>query len=63
MNQVIERLWVLLQEPEGPLVPYLDAFARSLDEQGFKRHLLGRQIRVAAKERAQGRWPQPVGSA
>jgi len=49
MNEVVERLWVLLHEPEGPLVPYLDSFARSLDEQGFKRHLLGRQIRVAAK--------------
>ncbi len=48
MNQVVERLWVLLHDPEGPLVPYLDSFARSLDEQGFKRHLLGRQIRVAA---------------
>jgi site-specific recombinase XerD len=48
MNQIVERLWVLLHEPEGPLAPYLDSFARSLDEQGFKRHLLGRQIRVAA---------------
>ena len=48
MNQVVERLWVLLHDPEGPLVPYLDSFARTLDEQGFKRHLLGRQIRVAA---------------
>jgi integrase/recombinase XerD len=48
MNQVVDRLWVLLHDPEGPLVPYLDSFVRSLDEQGFKRHLLGRQIRVAA---------------
>ncbi len=48
MNQVVERLWVLLHEPEGPLVPYLDSFAKSLDEQGFKRPLIGRQIRVAA---------------
>lgn len=48
MNQVVERLWVLLHEPEGPLAPYLDSFASSLDEQGFKRPLLGRQIRVAA---------------
>lgn len=48
MGQVTERLWVLLREPEGPLVPYLDRFASSLDEQGFKRHLLGRQIRVVA---------------
>lgn len=48
MKQVVERLWALLHEPEGPLVPYLDDFARSLDEQGFKRRLIGRQIRVAA---------------
>jgi site-specific recombinase XerD len=30
------------------LVPYLDPFAKSLAEQGFKQHLLGRQIRVVA---------------
>jgi len=48
MNQVVERLWVLLHDPEGPLAPYLDSFVKSLDEQGFKRHLLGRQIRVVA---------------
>ncbi len=36
MNQVVDRLWVLRHEPEGPLVPYLDAFAQSLGEQGFK---------------------------
>lgn len=49
MNQIVERLWTLLHEPVGPLAPYLDPFSRSLDEQGFKRHLLGRQIRVAAR--------------
>jgi integrase/recombinase XerD len=49
MGQVGERLWVLLHEPEGPLVAYLNAFASHLDAQGFKRHLLGRQIRQAAK--------------
>ena len=48
MNQVVERLWVLLHEPESSLAPYFESFARSLDEQGFKRHLLGRQIRMAA---------------
>jgi site-specific recombinase XerD len=41
-------LWNLLHEPEGPLVPYLDSFATRLDEQGFKRHLIGRQIRPVA---------------
>jgi site-specific recombinase XerD len=30
------------------LTPYLDAFANHLDAQGYKRHLLGRQIRVVA---------------
>jgi site-specific recombinase XerD len=48
MKQVVERLWVLLHEPEGPLVPYLDSFTSSLDEQGFKRRIIHRQIRVAA---------------
>ena len=48
MNQLCGRLWVLAREPEGPLVPYLDTFAKSLDAAGFKRHLLGRQIRVIA---------------
>ncbi|MHC4156489.1 MAG: hypothetical protein ACYST6_16445 [Planctomycetota bacterium] len=48
MTHAVERLWVVSHEPEGPLVPYLDAFARSLDEQGFKRRLISRQIRVTA---------------
>jgi site-specific recombinase XerD len=32
----------------GPLTSYLDEFANHLDTQGYKRHLLGRQIRVVA---------------
>ena len=48
MNQEKECLWVLLHEPKGPLVPYLDAFAQSLIDQGFKTHLIGRQIRVVS---------------
>ena len=50
MKEIVEndRLWNLLHEPEGPLVPYLDSFATLLNEQGFKRHLIGRQIRVVA---------------
>jgi len=48
MKQVIERLWALRHVPKGPLVPYLDSFANHLDRQGYKRHLLGRQIRVVA---------------
>jgi integrase/recombinase XerD len=49
VKQSPEKLSVLLHEPEGPLVPYLDTFARLLHEQGFPQHLLGRQIRVVAK--------------
>jgi len=48
MKHVVERLWALRHEPKGPLVPYLDSFANYLDRQGYKRHLLGRQIRVVA---------------
>ena len=48
MQHVVERLWAVSHEPEGPLVPYLDAFARSLDEQGFKRRLISQQIRATA---------------
>ena len=48
MQSVNERLWVLRDEPVGPLTQYLDAFANHLDAQGYKRHLLGRQIRVVA---------------
>ena len=50
MKEIVEndRLWTLLHEPEGPLVPYLDSFAKLLDEQGFKRHLISRQIRIVA---------------
>lgn len=48
MKQRVDRLWTLRYEPEGPLVSYLDSFANWLEEQGYKRHLLGRQIRVVA---------------
>lgn len=48
MDQVGGKLWVLAREPEGPLVAYLDSFAEWLDSEGFKRHLIGRQIRVVA---------------
>jgi len=48
MKQVVEKLWALRLEPIGPLVPYFDLFANYLDQQGYKRHLLGRQIRVVA---------------
>lgn len=48
MEQVVERWWALRHEPEGPLVPYLDSFARALDEQGFKRRVLRPRIRLVA---------------
>ena len=48
MVQMVERLWVLAHEAKGPLVDYLDSFASSLVEQGFKQRDLGRQVRVAA---------------
>lgn len=48
MQSDVERLWKLRDEPVGPLTPYLDAFAHHLDAQGYKRHLLGRRIRVVA---------------
>jgi site-specific recombinase XerD len=48
MNQVDQRLWALKHEPEGPLVPYLHAFASALDEQGFKRRVINLQIRLTA---------------
>lgn len=49
MQPISERLWALRDEPAGPLTSYLDAFASHLDTQGYKRHLLGRQIRVVAQ--------------
>jgi integrase/recombinase XerD len=49
MEKTKDRLWTLLRTPEGPLAPYFDSFAQMLDAQGFKRHLLSRQIRDAAK--------------
>jgi hypothetical protein len=48
MMQICHRLWTLAWEHEGPLVRYLDSFAGSLDSEGFKRLLIGRQIRIAA---------------
>ncbi|MBK7235077.1 MAG: hypothetical protein IPI02_05390 [Sterolibacteriaceae bacterium] len=49
MEQTDDRLWSLLRAPEGPLVPYIDAFARQLNEHGFKRYSIAPQIRLVAK--------------
>jgi integrase/recombinase XerD len=49
MEQLGDKLWTLSREPEGPLAGYLEAFARQLKEQGFKRLSYGPQIRLVAK--------------
>jgi len=49
MEQTTDRLWTLVRQPTGPLVPYLELFAHLLVEQGFKQKDLGRHIRVAAQ--------------
>lgn len=41
-------LWKLAHEPSGPLVPYLESFARLLIGQGFRQRHLGPSIRIAA---------------
>jgi len=43
------RLWTLRPEPVGPLVPYIDAFLELLNEQGFKRRVIGARAQVIAK--------------
>ena len=49
MTQPSESVWKLWREPKGPLVPYIEPFARRLAEQGFCRRYLGQQIRMAAR--------------
>lgn len=49
MEQSEAKLWSLLRAPEGPLECHLDAFARDLSEQGFKRGSMAPQIRLIAK--------------
>jgi len=49
MEQTGEKLWSLLHAPHGPLVPHIDAFARKLNEQGFKHYSITPQIRLVAK--------------
>ena len=48
MKTAVGRLWALRDEPVGPLTCFLDEFANHLDAQGYKRHLIGRQIRAVA---------------
>jgi integrase/recombinase XerD len=49
MEQTGNKLWSLLHAPVGPLVLHIDAFARQLNEQGFKRYSIAVQIRLVAK--------------
>ncbi len=49
MEQSEVKPWSLLRAPEGPLAPHIDAFARHLGEQGFRRRSTAPQIRLVAK--------------
>lgn len=49
MNQYSHTVWTLKQNPIGPLVKHLDAFATHLESLGFCRQYLGAQLRVVAK--------------
>lgn len=49
MEQSEAKLWSLLHAPEGPLACHLDAIARDLVVQGFKRRTCALQIRLIAK--------------
>ena len=48
MEQSSVKLWSLLRSPQGPLVPYLDAYASSLNDRGFKRKSIAVQVRLVA---------------
>ncbi|MBK7238565.1 MAG: hypothetical protein IPI02_24365 [Sterolibacteriaceae bacterium] len=48
MEQTDDRLWSCCARPKA-LVPYIDAFARQLNEHGFKRYSIAPQIRLVAK--------------
>ena len=49
MEQSEGKLWSLLRAPEGPLALHIDAFARHLDAQGFKRRSTAPQVRLIAR--------------
>ena len=44
-----ESLWALRPRPVGPLVPYIDPFLQFLQEQGYKREVIGDQAQEIAK--------------
>ena len=48
MKYIIDNRIVLSRAPEGPLVTYIEPFARSLREQGYSLYSTHRQIRLAA---------------
>ena len=51
MRYRVDEQFVLLcmpkEGPEGPLVPYLRAFAQSLSQQGYARRYLHRHLMLA----------------
>jgi site-specific recombinase XerD len=49
MEPNFDTPWTFAREPEGPLADHLDTFARRFREQGFGRHVIGQQLRTAAK--------------
>lgn len=48
MRYVVNHQVVLSRAPDGPLVAHIGPFAQSQSEQGYARHSLQRQIRLAA---------------
>ncbi len=48
MNYIIDDQIVLSRVPEGPLAAYLEPFAKALREQGYARHSIHQQVRLAA---------------
>lgn len=48
-NRTATRLWTLRPEPVGPLASHVDAFVNFLQEQGFKRRVIGLQAQVIAR--------------
>ena len=48
MEQSDEKLWSLSRLSQGPLVPYLDVYARQLNAQGYKRRSIAIQVRAVA---------------
>ena len=48
MKYIIDNRIIQSRAPEGPLVTYIEPFARSLREQGYSLYSTHRQVRLAA---------------